>query len=115
MLATTEDPVLTALRDFMEAELTQTRSRYRTRAERFRAAAADTHRDWRLNCMPPRWGDLAVMLLREGVADIVRLRLQLAYMPLFEGLERIEKRAGVLASLRREPWAHPSHAANTLT
>lgn len=107
-----DDPVLAALKGFMETELQQARGRYKTRAERFRAAAAETHTDWRLHCLPPRWGGSAVMIFREGMADIIRLRLRLAYMPLFQGLERIEKRYGILADLRREPWAHSQHPVN---
>ncbi len=111
---TNDDQVIIAFRNFMERELGLQRERYSTRAERFRAAAAETHADWRLNCMPPRWTDSAVMIFREGIADIIKLRLRIAYMPLFQGLERIERRCGILADLRREPWASPSHPMNAM-
>lgn len=107
-----DHPVIVALRDFIDREMELQREHYGTRAERFRAAAVEAHADWRLHCIPLRWNGAAVMIFREGVADIIRLRLRIAYMPLFEGLERIEKRAGVLADLRREPWASPTHRAN---
>ncbi len=101
-----------ALHGFLEAELAQKQEQYRTRAERFRAAAFEAHQDWRLGCIPPRLGDAAAMIFREGISDIIRLRLRIAYMPLFQGLERIEKRCGVLADLPREPWAPSRHKVN---
>ncbi len=107
-----DDPVLIALRDFMERELEMTRTRYQSRADRFRAAAVETHAEWRLHCLPLRWNAAAVMIFREAIGDIVRLRLRIAYMPLFEGLERIERRVGVLADLRKEPWVSATHPAN---
>lgn len=81
------------------------RERYTTRAARFRAAAAEAHATWRIGCIPPRWGDSTVFIFREGIADLARLRLWVAYMPLFQGLERIEKRYAVLASLRDDHYA----------
>lgn len=72
------------------------RERYSTRAARFRAAAAEAHATWRMGCIPPRWGDSTVFIFREGMADIARLRLWIAYMPLLQGLERIGKRFKVL-------------------
>ncbi len=110
-----DDPVIIAFRNFMERELGLQRERYSTRAERFRAAAVETHADWRLHCTPPRWTDSAIMIFREGMADIIKLRLRIAYMPLFQGLERIQHRCGILADLRREPWASPTHRANRRT
>ncbi len=107
-----DDPVLAALQHFMDRELRAQREKYSTRASRFRAAAAEAHADWRLGCIPPRWGDAAVMIFRECMTDIIRMRLWIAYMPLLQGLERIERRFGVLAELKREPWASPGHRAN---
>lgn len=107
-----EDAVLIALQNFIECELKLQQERYRTRADRFRAAAVEAHADWRLHCLPLRWNDAAVMIFREGMADLIRLRLWIAYMPLLQGLERIEKRCGILADLRREPWAAAAHQVN---
>jgi hypothetical protein len=112
MLQACPDPLLTAYLDFALAWQELQRERYQTRAERFRIAAAEAHRDWRLGCIPPRWGDSAVFIFREGIADLARLRLWLAYMPLFQALERIERRFGVLADLRAEPWAAANHEVN---
>lgn len=112
MNASMEDPVLTALRNFMQRELDAQREKYSTRAARFRVSAAEAHRDWRLGCIPPRWGDASAMIFRECMSDIIRLRLRIAYMPLFQGLERIERRFGVLANLKREPWASKNHPVN---
>ena len=43
---------------------------------------------------------------------MIRLRLRIAYAPLFQGLERIQRRVGILADLKREPWAAPGHPVN---
>jgi hypothetical protein len=99
-------------RDYAAAELTLQREKYRSRAAKFRAAAREAHADWRLGCIPPRWGDSTVFIFREGIADIARLRLWIAYMPLLQGLERIERRVGILAGLRAEPWASANHRVN---
>lgn len=80
--------------------------------EAWQKIAAEAHTDWRLFCLPSRRSDAAVAIFREGMADIIRLRLRIAYMPLFQGLERIEKRCGILADLQREPWAHSQHPVN---
>jgi hypothetical protein len=112
MLQASPDPMLTAYRDLAHAWHELQRERYQTRAERFRAIAAEAHRDWRLGCIPPRWGDSAVFIFREGIADIARMRLRIAYMPLFQALERIERRVSVLVDLRAEPWASANHPVN---
>ena len=78
MNAAMEDPVLTALRNFMERELGMQREKYSTRAAGFRAAAKEAHADWRLGCIPPRWGDAGAMIFRECMADIIRMRLWIA-------------------------------------
>lgn len=108
----TDDPIFIALDDFMKRELGLQRERYNTRADRFRAAAVEAHTDWRLHCLPMRWNEAAVTIFREGIADILKLRLRIAYMPLFQGLERIERRCGILADLRREPWVSSTHEVN---
>jgi len=109
--STKEDPVLIALRDFMEQELAAKRECYSTRAERFRAAAAEAHTDWRLRCIPAQPNGAAVMIFLEGIAEILRLRLWIAYMPLLQGLQRIENRINILATLREDPYSPPPKLA----
>ena len=83
-----------------------------TLREQFRADAAETLRDWRLGIIPGRPDGAAAAVFHEGIADLARLRLMVAYMPLFQGLERIAARVGVLADLRREPWVQRGHEVN---
>ena len=73
-----------------------------TTRDRFRADAAEALRDWRLGIIPGRPDGAAAAIFHEGIADLVRLRLVIAYMPLFQGLERIAARVGVLADLRED-------------
>jgi hypothetical protein len=96
-----------AFRLYAERWDTLQRERYSTRAARFRIAAAEAHATWRIGCIPPRWGDSTVFIFREGIADIARLRLWIAYMPLLRGLERIEKRVAILANLKEDAYAPP--------
>lgn len=116
---TAENSVLAAMQNFLECELKAQQESYRTRAERFRAEAAAAAESWGEftqnfveHTLTIRMNNPTVTIFREGMADIIRLRLRLAYMPLFQGLERIEKRCGILADLRREPWAHSKHPVN---
>ena len=83
-----------------------------TPREQFRKDVADTLTDWRLGCIPPRPNNAAGYIFRECISDLIRFRLRIAYMPLFQGLERIERRFGIIADLKREPWASPEHAVN---
>lgn len=92
--------VVPEFHDFAAAELRLQQQRYRTRAEQFRAAAAETHADWRLGIVGVRhdhWREQAVF--RESIAEIVRMRLQIMYMPLFQGLERIQARIKILETV----------------
>ncbi len=83
-----------------------------TARDRFRAEVTEALTDWRLGCIPGRPDGAAAAIFREGFYDLVRMRLTIAYMPRFEALERIERRVGVLADLKREPWAQRSHEVN---
>lgn len=70
--------------------------------------------DFRLNCIQQRpklqYQDA---LIRAAVSEVAALRIEKALMPLLFGpLMRIEKLVGVLADLRREPWASPTHPVN---
>lgn len=74
----------------------------------FRLQVAETLTDWRLDCIPPRPGsgfERAVFIA--GLGEIIALRLRLAYMPLLQGLQRIEDRVAILTELREDPYAPP--------
>lgn len=63
---------------------------------------------WRLNCIPPRPDssfERAVFIA--GLGEIIALRLRIAYMPLFTGLQRIENQLALLAVMREDPYAPP--------
>ncbi len=75
--------------------------------EKFRREVAEALTDWRLGCVPARPNGAEVLIFREAMADIIKFRLRIAYMPLFQTLERIQGRVGILAGLRAEPYAPP--------
>ena len=75
--------------------------------EKFRLEVAEALTGRRLGIIPPRPNGAEAMIFREAMADIIRFRLRIAYMPLFETLERIQNRVGILADLREDPYAPP--------
>jgi hypothetical protein len=76
-----------------------------TARDRYREAVAETLTDWRLGV--PAYRMIPKEVVQEGLREIIRLRLWIAYMPLLQSLERIEKRCAVLANLRADPYAPP--------
>ena len=86
--------------------------KFMTARDRFRAETVEALTNWRLGTIPGRPDGAATAIFHECIADLVRLRLRIAYMPLFEALERIERRVGVLADLKREPWVQRLHEVN---
>lgn len=74
--------------------------------DEFRKAVAHTLTQWRYGCIPPRadWS-VEAELFRSGIAEILSLRLRIAYMPLLQGLQRIEDRVNILTTVRAEPYA----------
>jgi hypothetical protein len=76
-----------------------------TASNQFRADVAEALIGWRLGTIPPRPDGAMAAIFHECLYDLIRLRLHIAYAPLFQGLERIERRIGVLAGLRADPWA----------
>lgn len=74
----------------------------------FLKLADEALRDWRIGCIPsrPDWS-IEHELFRSGIAEILSLRLRIAYMPLLQGLQRIEDRVNILATIREEPYAPP--------
>lgn len=83
-----------------------------TARDKYQREVAEALKDWRLGTIPPRFDDSASYIFREAMYDIIRFRLHIAYTPLLQGLERIEKRVAILSNLKQEPWAHPNHAVN---
>jgi hypothetical protein len=75
--------------------------------ELFRQHTTETVTDWRLGCIPPRPDGHQTELFRSAIAEIIGLRLRIAYMPLFQGLARIEARVAILTSIREDPYAPP--------
>lgn len=75
----------------------------------FRKLAAAVRADWHLGCTPPRpdWS-VERELFRSGIAEILSLRLRVAYTPLLQGLQRIEDRVSILTEIRAEPYAPPA-------
>lgn len=74
-----------------------------TARERYRQAVGDALTNWRLGCISPRvdrWREQA--LYRDGVAEIIAMRLRIAYTPLLQGLARIEARVAVLADMQKD-------------
>lgn len=78
----------------------------------WRQAVVEALTDWRLGTIPARPDGAAMAIYHEAIADLVRMRLTIAYMPLLQALERIERRVGVLAELRRELWVQRGHEVN---
>ena len=72
---------------------------------RFRQHATNALHAYRFDCIPPRPDGAALAIFHEGLADLIRLRLRVAYMPLFQGLARIEARVGIMADLREDYYA----------
>lgn len=69
--------------------------------------------DLRMNCIPPRPQiRYENALALAAVSEILSLRLQAAYIPIFGTLQKIEQKIAVLASLRAELWAPANHEVN---
>lgn len=79
-----------------------------TTGNEFRKIAAEARNTWHLGCIPSR-PDCSIgrELFRSGIAEILSLRLRIAYMPLLQELQRIEDRVNILATLREDPYAPP--------
>lgn len=80
----------------------------RTAKADFLKLAAEARADWHLGCIQsrPDWS-IERELFRSGVAEILSLRLRVAYMPLLQGLQRIENRVDILVNIREDPYAPP--------
>lgn len=81
-----------------------------TARDEYRKLAAESLSDWHLGCIQPRPDssfERAIFIAE--VAERLRLRLTIAYMPLLQGLQRIEDRVNILATLREDPYAPPNN------
>lgn len=80
-----------------------------TARDAFRLQVAEALTGWRLGCLPPRSDSgFERAVLTAGLGEIIALRLRIAYTPLLTGLQRIEDRVNILATLREDPYAPPS-------
>lgn len=83
---------------------------------KFTGTFAEAITDWRLFSQPSRPQQqnrrIEETLIRAAIAEILAIRLEAAYAPILTTLARIEHRVGVLADLKREPWAPASHPVN---
>lgn len=74
----------------------------------FRELATEVRTDWHLGCIPSRPdSSFERAIFIAGLAEILRLRLSIAYMPLLQGLQRIEDRVNILTTIREDPYAPP--------
>ena len=79
-----------------------------TARDEFRKAVSEALTGWRIGCIPPRPdSSFERAIFIAGLAEILRLRLQIAYTPLLQGLQRIEDRVDILATMREDPYAPP--------
>lgn len=75
--------------------------------DEYRKAVAETLTYWRHGCIPPRAEWSLEELFRSAIAEILSLRLRVAYMLLLQGLQRIEDRVNILTTVREDPYAPP--------
>lgn len=69
--------------------------------DRWRAIVAEACTDLRLHCIGQRPRiQYEEALIRAAIAEVLSLRLRIAYMPLLSGLATIERKITVLADLR---------------
>lgn len=74
----------------------------------FRKLAGKARAKWHSECIPSRPDfsfERAIFIA--AFADILALRLRLAYIPLLQGLQQIENRVAIIASIREDPYAPP--------
>ena len=84
-----------------------------TAREKWQQHVATALTDWRLFSIGPRPNiRYEEQLIRSGISEILAIRLEEAYAPIFRILQRIEGKVGTLANLRAEPWAGPNHQVN---
>lgn len=84
-----------------------------TARDQWRQHVAQALTDWRLFAIGPRPNiNYEQEMIRSAIAEILSLRLQVAYAPIFGTLQKIEGKIGVLADLRAEPWAPATHKVN---
>lgn len=84
-----------------------------TARDKWRRTVTEAHTDLRLRAIGNR-APIAyeTALIRAMFAEIFRIRLEAAFAPIFNILQRIEWQVGALADLRREPWAPSKHPIN---
>lgn len=84
-----------------------------TAREKWQHHVAAALTDWRLFAIGPRPRiEYETALIRSAIAEILSIRLQAAYAPIFGALQKIERKVGALADIRAEPWAPATHEVN---
>lgn len=78
-----------------------------TARDKYREHVAAALTDWHLFTVPNRPTGIETALAQDAIREIIRLRLWLAYMPLLQGLARIEARVQVLCNIREDHYAPP--------
>lgn len=78
-----------------------------TARDKFRAEVTEALTSWRLGCIPPRPSNVEAVLFQAAISEILALRLRIAYIPIFETLERMQKQLDVAFQERPARWAAP--------
>lgn len=76
-------------------------------SDKYRGHVAEALTDWRLFSVPSRPTGVEAELCRAGVAEIISLRLRIAYMPIFATLERMQKQLALAFDPRVDPYGPP--------
>jgi hypothetical protein len=76
-------------------------------SDKYRGHVAAALTDWRLFSVPSRPTGVEAELFRAGIAEILGLRLRIAYMPIFATLERMQKQLDLAFDPRRDPYGPP--------
>lgn len=78
--------------------------------DKFRAEVTEALTSWRLGCIPPRRTHVETALVQAAISEILALRLRVAYIPVFETLERMQRQLDVAFEDRPARWAAPRRA-----
>lgn len=73
--------------------------------DRWRELVAEACTGFRLDCIgnrPSRYQETMATML---ISEVISLRLQIAYIPIFTTLAKIERKLEILANSDRDKWA----------
>lgn len=74
--------------------------------DKWREIVGEACTGFRLDCIGMRPG-FEAMMIRMFLSEAISLRLQIAYVPIFGTLKRIERQLDILAKSGGERWAPP--------